>query len=104
MNKELFIETINQIVELNKEQTEFNDMLRRIDTEFGGGYIHNKTISILENLLKTLTNDESDWISYWLWELNFGESYTDGCVTESDGTIIPLRTPEDLYNLIISEQ
>lgn len=100
MTKELFIDTINFIKELNQEENDFNDMLRRVDNEFGGGFIHGKSINYLTGLLKILTNDENDWISYYCWEIEFGEKYYDGCVTEVDDTPIPLRTPEDLWNII----
>lgn len=104
MNKDLFIQTIETMEKLNSEQEAFNDLLRVVDSEFGGGYIHNKTISLLADLLKEFTNDRYDYISYYLWEIDFGREYYDGCITDSDGSIIPLRTAEDLYNLIMSSQ
>lgn len=104
MEKELFVDTMNKIKSLAQEQEAFNDMLRRIDDNFGGGYIHHKSISILEELLSKLMNDQWDNISYWMWELDFGDKYVDGCVTEADGTIIKLQTPEELYDFIMSEQ
>jgi len=61
-------------------------------------------IDSLVHLLEILTNDKNEWISYWLFELERGMDYHDGCVTEADGTIIPLKTPKDLWNLLKSEQ
>lgn len=100
MDKELFVSTMKQIEELHNEQERFNDILKAIDPEFGGGYIHNKPISIFEDLLRKLINDQYDYISYYMWELDFGKKYEDGVITEGDGTIIKLATPEDLYILI----
>ena len=37
MNKQLFIQTIETMRELNKEQEDFDAILKRIDNEFGGG-------------------------------------------------------------------
>ena len=102
MNKQLFIQTIETMRELNKEQEDFDAILKRIDNEFGGGYLHNKTISLLADILKEAMNDKYDYISYYLWEIDFGNEYYDGCITEADGTSIPLKTAEDLYNLITS--
>ena len=53
-------------------------------------------------LLEHIFQDENEWISYWIWELNFGEEWHDGCVTEADGTDIKLQTHEDLYRLLIN--
>lgn len=49
--------------------------------------------------LKAQFNDEFDWISYWMWELNFGENWKPGTVTEN-GNDIPLKTIDDLWNLL----
>ena len=38
------------------------------------------------------------------WELDFGKEYKDGIITKDDGSIIKLSNPEELYDLIISEQ
>ena len=104
MNKELFVNTINEMEKLYKEQELFNDVLKKIDNDFGGCLIHNKTITLLEDLLKKLVNDKYDYISYYLWELDFGKEYKDGVITEADGSIIKLSNPEELYDLIMREQ
>lgn len=104
MNKELFVYVINKMYELYQEQEKFNDILKMLDNDFGGCLIHNKTISLLEEILKKLVNDKYDYIGYYLWELDFGKEYKDGVITETDGSIIKLSNPEELYDLIISEQ
>ena len=104
MNKELFVYIVNKMYELYQEQEKFDDVLKMLDNDFGGCLIHNKTISLLEEILKKLVNDKYDYIGYYLWELDFGKEYKDGVITEDDGSIIKLSNPEELYDLIISEQ
>lgn len=99
----MFIDLMNSIISLHQQQEKFNDVLKEIDSEFGGCYINNKSIDKLYNLLKDLTNDSSDIIGYWLWELEFGERYEEGCVTEEDGTPIPLKTLDDVWNYLVDE-
>jgi len=53
-------------------------------------------------LLQELTNDENDWIDYYIWELEFGDKYKDGCVKINNENI-PLRKSEDLWNLIVNK-
>lgn len=54
------------------------------------------------NLLSFIMNDEEEeWISYWVFELDCGKKYEPGMVRDADGTEIPLATIEDLYNLLI---
>ena len=104
MKKELFVSTMEKIEGLVRLQDEFNNILHKIDDQFGGGYIFTQSIDILEHLLKELVNDEYDYISYFMWELDFGKDYTDGTITEADGTIIKLENASDLYNLIQSSK
>ena len=104
MNKELFVNTINKMEELYEEQELFSNVLKKIDNDFGGCLIHNKTITLLEDLLNKFVNDKYDYISYYLWELDFGKEYKDGVITEADGSIIKLSNPEELYDLIMREQ
>jgi len=56
------------------------------------------TVTLLENVM----NDKDQWISYWLWELDFGQR-NDLMVTDENGETIPLTTVVDLYNLLIKE-
>lgn len=104
MDKELFTYIVNKMDELYQEQEIFNNVLKTLDSDFGGCLIHNKTISLLEEVLKKLVNDKYDYIGYYLWELNFGKDYKDGVITEANGDIIKLSNPEELYDLIMSEQ
>ena len=53
------------------------------------------------DLLEFIFDDKDEWIGYWAWELDFGGRYEDGDVRSSDGSIIPLKTTEDLYNLLV---
>ncbi len=39
-----------------------------------------------------------DALSYYVYELNFGKKYEPGCVTEENGDICPLSTPDELYD------
>lgn len=104
MKKELFVSTMEKVEGLVRLQDEFNNLLHRIDDQFGGGYIFNQSIDILEHLLKELVEDKYDYISYFMWELDFGKDYTDGTITEADGTIIKLENASDLYDLIQSSK
>lgn len=105
MDRDLFIKTICQIEKLNEKSEKFNDILKSIDPEFGGGYIFNESISILINLLKVLVDDKYDNIDYYIWELNFGKDYKDGMITDANdpNKIYKLSTASELYDFIMEE-
>ena len=54
----------------------------------------------VSRLLESIMEDKGEWISYWIFELDFGRKYEDGAITEADGSIIKLETVEDLYNFL----
>lgn len=55
-------------------------------------------------LLKDVFNDDGGWISYWVYELDFGRNATEDCVQDEDGKNIPIKTINDLYNLLTNEK
>lgn len=42
-------------------------------------------------------------IEYFIYDLNFGKDYNEGCLSEMDGTPIDISTAEKLYDYIVSE-
>lgn len=42
-------------------------------------------------------------IEYFIYDLNFGKDYNEGCLSEMDGTPIDISTAEKLYDYIASE-
>ena len=42
-------------------------------------------------------------IEYFIYDLNIGKDYAEGCFTEMDGTPIDISTAEKLYDYIVSE-
>lgn len=52
-------------------------------------------------LLEDIFQDKSHWISYFIYDLDFGREYRDGCITDNNGNIVCLRTKQDLWNLLM---
>ena len=76
--------------------------LREVSPEFGG--FHNEiAIDLVLDMLKRLTHDECDNISYYIWEINWGEDWEEGYITDEDGTDIPMKTIKDLYSYLEEE-
>ena len=112
ISKDLFVETINFIKERNEFEIKLNDMLTEeySDCVF---YPSNKWFDKVVQLLSAGFDYEdeiiSDWIYYFIFELDFGEKWKEGCVTETiivDGkdvdVDVPLGTPENLYDMLFN--
>lgn len=100
MNKEQFCEIINDLKTNEDFISSFNNIFRDFNKE---ERIYSTGLEeTVVKMLEIIFNDtETKWISYWIWEKNFGDTYEDGDVTYSDGTIISLKNAEELYEFLI---
>jgi hypothetical protein len=68
-----------------------------------GGADHLASTSMVDEIVALLEiifhDQEAEWIAYWLWDLNGGENWKSGSITDDKGSIV-LRTPGDLYQLL----
>lgn len=95
MTKENFSELINAV----KNHSEY---IWNLYKDYGIDFVNSPVMEIEDEITKYLKaqfDDKCDWISYWMWELNFGENWKPGTITEN-GNDIPLKTIDDLWNLL----
>jgi hypothetical protein len=101
LTKKEFTDAMNAIVEQNKA----DDEICRAITSFCNDscfYDTKHATKGLLNLLKSTMKDTYEWIEYWIYELNCGEKYRTGSITQ-DGKHIKLKTIADLYALLKKE-
>lgn len=56
------------------------------------------------DLLKDVFDDKGDWISYWVYELDFGKKAEEDSIQSKEGKNIPIKTIKDLYILLTNEK
>lgn len=100
ITKEYFNEIMTNIYNVCNYQNGLNNYFSRNGAD---GYIYqpdcvDTTIKLLHNIFKE--RDKDEWISYFCFELDFGEKYKDGMVKNKFGKNIPLKTYDDLYALL----
>ena len=101
ISKEKFIGYINKIKDLRELEHSIN--------EIGFGYnLFELNTSVIETLLvdiltEAMSDKENGWIEYFLYELDGGVTYYDG-VVKDNGINVSLRSPEDLYELLIKNK
>lgn len=107
ITKEQFINTINDMQTIYEKYDKIVDTLYSIGIDIINldmNPIH-ETIKLLEDIMGCPRDYKyyiSD-ISYFVYELDFGRNYKDGCIKDKDGNNIKLETPEDLWNVLVSE-
>ena len=59
-------------------------------------------VDSLIDMLEDYFDDDSEWITYWMFELDFGSKWKEGYI-ELDGKEVKLQTIEDLYNILVND-
>ena len=104
ISKEKFVEIINRLKNYNELQDKidelFKDNIENREKDFmNAGSICVGHESVVVKLLEKMF--DTDIISYWIYELNYGKEYTDGCVLDENMNEIDLSTVEKLYDYLI---
>ena len=107
ITKERFVEIINRLENYNKLQEQINSLFDKwIDNKendfCNAGSICIGHESVVVYLLEKMF--DTDMISYWIYELDYGKEYKDGYVQDGEGNIIDISTVEKLYDYLIKEE
>lgn len=108
INKEKFVKIINRLKETNDFVERTNDEARKLQDSIESDFFNSMSLSIShENLVVKLLENmfDTDLISWWLYELNYGREFKVGYLIEGDGVTKPdLSTAEKLYDYLIKEK
>lgn len=105
ISREEFSSMLNRMKETKEFIRDLNERLRRFENgqlyEFcnsAGLLITNE--DCVRRLLSLLTEDEYGDIEYFIYELQYGEEYQEGCVTRENGSFVDLSSAERLYDCL----
>lgn len=106
ISKEKFFEILDYLQEIDKFDNDLRQLLHnsKRDTDFmdAGMFTDCQLIDYVIYLLQNEFNDnQNGWISYWIYELDFGRTWKPGMITNSIGKDVKLQTKEDLYQFIM---
>lgn len=101
ISKDEFIKAISKVKAVHEYQDGLNTYFSKNGCD-GNLYQPDCTDTVL-NLLHTIFGkaDENEWISYFVFELEFGEKYNQGMIKDCEGECIDLSSTENLYNYLI---
>lgn len=105
ITKKNFIDIINHIKEVNDFVNETNKRARNLHDSIINDFFNASSLSICfeDDLIKVLENMfNTDLISWWIYELEYGKEFKIGCLVEADGVTKPdISTAEKLYDYLI---
>ena len=104
ISKEKFVEIINRLKNYNELQDKidelFKDNIENRERDFiNAGSICIGHESVVVYLLERIF--DTDMISYFIYELDYGKEYKDGYVQDGEGNNIDISTVEKLYDYLI---
>lgn len=99
MNQQITFEEFRDYIEQIKKNDEYISKLADLNVNV---FENLTTDSLAVNLLEKLTNDESEWISWWIWEKDFGTNEKLK-VYDKNNNEIPSTTIKDLWDIITTK-
>lgn len=107
ITKEEFVKIINRLKETDDIQRKINKIFKnstesQISDCMNCGQVmichEDIVVKILEKIF-----DDTDMISYWLYELDYGRKYESGCVIDKNGDV-DISTPDKLYDFLMRDK
>lgn len=107
LTKTEFADIIHRLKESSELVDKVNELFRNsrenIECDFcNAASLQISHEGIVVNLLQKLMRDQSENISYFIYELDYGKDYRDGDVMD-ENRVINLSTPEKLYDYLVEE-
>lgn len=105
--KQEFVDIINRLREatelVDKVEELFRNSRDNLECDFcNGAGLQISHEGIVVNLLEKMMQDRGGNVSYFIYELDYGRDYREGCVSDNNGNI-DISTPEKLYDLLMAE-
>ena len=101
ITKDNFIKYIDKIQKLREAEDSLNLAGKQL-VEFHISFAEHEQLIV--DILTDIFNDSAfDWISYFIYDLSFGNDWHEGCIREKDGTDVPMRNASELYDVLMSE-
>lgn len=102
--KELFIETMDVLKKQQEFDNECTDAFQKIlPADFVSGYDNQLLWNQLVKLMSLDLKDESDWINYYIYDLDWGNKYKAGMVTNPEGKNVKLKSLDDLWKMLTNK-
>lgn len=107
LTKQEFVDILNRLREAtelaDKVEELFRDSRDNLECDFcNGAGLQISHEGIVVKLLEKLMQDSVSNISYFIYELDYGREYQEGCISDKNGNI-DVSTPEKLYDYMMTE-
>ena len=107
LTKQEFVDILNRLREATELVDKVEELFRgsrgNLECDFcNGAGLQISHEGIVIKLLEKLMQDGLGNISHFIYELDYGREYQEGCVSDKNGNI-DISTPEKLYDFLMAE-
>lgn len=107
LTKQEFVDILDRLREatelVDKVEELFRGSRENLECDFcNGAGLQISHEGIVVKLLEKLMQDSLGNISYFIYELDYGREYREGCVSDKNGNI-DISTSEKLYDFLMAE-
>lgn len=108
ISKEEFVKIIEKLKIVNDFVEETNSKARKLNDAIISDFFNASSLSvshenIVLQLLENMFND-TEILSWWLYELDYGRKFELGCIQDANGKDIDLSTADKLYDFLVEEE
>ena len=102
-----FISIIDKLREVNDFVDNTNNNARKLNDAIISDFFNASSLSIsheiiVVQLLENMFND-TDILSWWLYDLDYGRKFKIGCIQDENGQDIDLSTADKLYDYLVEK-
>lgn len=105
IKKEEFVKIINSLQEISELITNVNQILNNSKNDIIKNFCNVSALQCQQDdiikILSTMFNDVFGDIEYFIYDLEFGKKYHEGCYTNKNGENIDLSNAETLYDRLL---
>ncbi len=105
LTRKEFLTVINRLKVASELADKVNELFRYSRENLECDFCNSASLQIshegvVVSLLEKIMQDNGGNISYFIYELDYGKEYYDGCVTDDNGNV-DFSTAENLYHYLI---
>lgn len=113
LSKEQFVAIIEKVVAAHDVSNKLSQAIRDTRDQTGADMLvdffdpfvlYSGCLNELVETLSVMFHDENEWISWWLFECDYGhDSRLLSGVRDANGDPVAISTPGELYDLLVAE-
>lgn len=100
ISKDTFVKTMHQLKKFDDDMNAVDEAFHKLNPDFCSFYLTTPADMVV-NILEDVFEDKDNWISYFVFELNYLDGYKPGCVLDANDEEIDVSTWEKVYDFLI---